>query len=204
MDDRVTMRWPWLALVAACSCILGILAGVLTFPQARALLPGGSATAAVGGPFRLIDQTGRIVTDRDFRGRPMLVMFGFINDPDQTPAGLQTVASALDALGTRADRLTVLFVTLDPTRDTPQELAAHLARYHARITGLSGTAEDIAAVARSYRLPVVRHISDTPPNAPVINFDSLIFLMNSQGLYVSHMDLSETHATLIHKLKQVL
>jgi protein SCO1/2 len=117
--------------------------------------PGGIQLAqgvALGGPFTLVDHTGRAVTERDFAGRPMLLYFGFTYCPDVCPTELGTIAAALDALGPLGERVTPVFVTIDPERDTPAAMADYVSRFHPRMVGLTGSAEQIAQAARAYRV----------------------------------------------------
>ena len=107
---------------------------------------------ALGGPFTLVDQAGRTVTERDFAGRPMLVYFGFTYCPDVCPTELGTIASALDAMGPAGERVTPVFVTIDPERDTPAAMADYVSRFHPRMVGLTGSPEQIAQAARAYRV----------------------------------------------------
>ena len=140
---------------------VGLLAGavaalVLVVGPQLGTMPGLAPTttgkALVGGPFSLEDASGKRVTEKDFAGRPMLVYFGFTHCPDVCPAGLQVIAAALDKLGPKADGLTPIFITLDPERDTPQVIGEYVKSFNPRIVGLSGSPEDIAAVAKAYRV----------------------------------------------------
>ncbi|MGE0723893.1 MAG: SCO family protein [Alphaproteobacteria bacterium] len=130
-----------------------VLAGALT---AMYLQGGGRiagiGTASVGGPFTLTDQDGRRVTPESYPGRYLLVFFGFTHCPDVCPLALGEVSVALDALGKDAQRLQPLFITVDPARDTPAALKDYVMAFDDRIAGLTGTAEEIAAVARAYRV----------------------------------------------------
>jgi protein SCO1/2 len=106
----------------------------------------------LGGPFSLVDHTGRAVTERDFAGRALLVYFGFTYCPDVCPTELGTIAAAIDAMGPAGERVTPVLVTIDPERDTPAALADYVARFHPRMVGLTGSAEQIAQAARAYRV----------------------------------------------------
>ena len=112
-------------------------------------LPAG---LALGGPFALVDETGKAVTEQDFAGRWMLVYFGFTYCPDVCPTELGTMAAAVDALGPAGEQVVPVFITIDPARDTPAALADYVARFHPRMRGLTGTPEQIAEVARRYRV----------------------------------------------------
>jgi cytochrome oxidase Cu insertion factor (SCO1/SenC/PrrC family) len=209
MAGDVEIRWRWLAAISVCALALGVLVGLLVFPNVRQQLIAGAGqmgndTARIGGPFELVTHAGQRVSDRDFRGRPMLVTFGHSSDPDLTPARLQTLAAVLDRLGAKADRLAVVFITVDPVRDTPKVLADYLARFHPRLLGLTGTPDKIAAVAKAYKVVgtnsgnIATHGDKVPVYAP------LIFLMNPKGNYVSHMGNDANIEAIIHVLGQLL
>ncbi len=106
----------------------------------------------LGGPFTLIDQSGRTISERDFSGRALLLYFGYSYCPDVCPTELGTIAAALDAMGPAAERVTPVFITIDPERDTPAALADYVSRFHPRMIGLTGTPEQIAQAARAYRV----------------------------------------------------
>lgn len=107
---------------------------------------------SLGGPFSLVDHTGRAVTERDFAGRPLLVYFGFTYCPDVCPTELGTIAAALDAMGPAGERVTPVFVSIDPERDTPAAMADYVSRFHPRMVGLTGSSEQVAQAARAYRV----------------------------------------------------
>jgi protein SCO1/2 len=106
----------------------------------------------LGGPFSLTDQNGRAVTEADFAGRFLLIYFGYTYCPDVCPTELGTVAAALDVLEGQGERVTPVFITVDPERDTPAALADYVSRFHPRMVGLTGTAQQVAAAARAYRV----------------------------------------------------
>ena len=117
-----------------------MLAAFALFPAARErLLPSinvrSMGQALVGGPFTLTDHTGKRVTDRDFRGKFLLVFFGFTNCPDVCPTALQVMAAALDKLGPKAERIVPVLDQVDPERDTPAQLASYVASFHPRLVG---------------------------------------------------------------------
>lgn len=112
-------------------------------------LPPG---VTLGGPFSLTDHTGRAVTERDFEGRWLLVYFGFTYCPDVCPTELGIIAAALDALGPAGEEVTPILITIDPERDTPAQLAEYVTAFHPRMLGLTGTAQQVADVARRYRV----------------------------------------------------
>ena len=136
--------------------------------------------ASIGGPLNLIDHNGRPVTDAAYRGRWMLVFFGYTNCPEDCPLTLQKMASALDALGPLADRIAPLFITVDPVQDTPEKLAGYLANFGSRIIGLTGSSEQIAAAARAYRV-YYSPVDHEQSGVDLLDHSTFLYLMNPSG-----------------------
>ena len=145
--------------------------------DAGVALPAG---LALGGPFALTDQTGRRVTDADFRGRWLLVYFGYTTCPDVCPTELQTIARALDALGPKGEAVTPVFVTIDPDRDTPSVLAAYIAQFSDRMVGLTGSAQEIARIAREYRVYYAKAPARNNETY-LVDHSSFVYLMDPDG-----------------------
>lgn len=137
---------------------------------------------AVGGPFHLTDHTGQPVTEATYRGRLMLVYFGYTFCPDVCPTELQTIASALDLLGPDASRITPVFITVDPERDTVSVLKDYVALFDKRLVGLTGTPAEIAAVTKAYR---VYYAKSTPKDSSTYLMDhsSFFYLMGPDGTF---------------------
>ncbi len=150
--------------------LFGTLTGALQAPGA----------VSVGGPFRLTDHTGTAVTEASFRGRFMLVYFGYTFCPDVCPTELQTVATALDQLGPDAAKIVPLFITVDPERDTVTALSEYVTLFDKRLIGLTGTPEQISAVTRAYR---VYYAKATPKDSSTYLMDhsSFLYLMGPDG-----------------------
>jgi cytochrome oxidase Cu insertion factor (SCO1/SenC/PrrC family) len=150
--------------------------------SAPADVPGqiriGSDTA-IGGPFALTDQNGRRITDKDFAGRFMLIYFGYTFCPDVCPTELNTMALALDKLGTRV-RVVPVFITIDPARDTPDALKTYLASFGPDFVGLTGSDADIAAAAKGYRV-YYKKAEGTDDNTYLMDHTSLLYLMGPDG-----------------------
>lgn len=185
-----------LALFILAGFAVGGTAAVLLFPAARqTLLSAGNVRAVgqalIGGPFTLTDHTGRRVTDRDFRGRYMLVFFGFTFCPDVCPSGLQVMAAALDKLGPKAEKITPLFITVDPERDTPEQLATYVKSFHPRLIGLTGTPAEIEAVIKAYRVYAKKAVDPKSTAGYTFDHSTFIYLMDTEGHYHTHF----THAT---------
>jgi len=190
------MRSLRLALYIFAGFWFGGLAAFTLFPAARErLLPSinvrSVGQALVGGPFTLTDHTGKRVTDQDFRGKLLLVFFGFTNCPDVCPTALQVMAAALDKLGPNAARITPVLISVDPAHDTPAVLATYVASFHPRLVGLTGSQAEIDAVAKAYRV-YIKKVPDPKSTAGyTIDHSSIIYVIGPDGAYRSHF----THAT---------
>jgi cytochrome oxidase Cu insertion factor (SCO1/SenC/PrrC family) len=176
-------RAPGEGLAEAFAGRLGALFGAQTgVPSAGGgggvqLAPG----ASLGGPFSLVDETGQAVTERSFAGRWMLVYFGFTYCPDVCPTELGTIAAALDALGPdAAERVVPVFISVDPQRDTPDAMADYVSRFHPRMRGLTGTPEQIADVARRYRVYYAR-ARGAGTTDYLVDHSSFIYLVGPDG-----------------------
>lgn len=121
------------------------------FAQCRGTSISGGA-GAIGGPFELVDHTGRVVTDADFADRPVLLYFGFTFCPDVCPLDTARNAEAVDILAARGIDVTPVFVSVDHVRDTPEALAEFVRFMHPDMIGLTGTEDQIRAAARAYRV----------------------------------------------------
>jgi protein SCO1/2 len=145
----------------------------------------------IGGPFTLEDGNGHQVTDRDFRGRYLLVYFGYTFCPDVCPTTLNEVATALDALGKKADHVKAVFITVDPKRDTPAVVRDYAASFSPRIEGLTGTPEQIEAVAREYRV----YFAPQPATGGAgytVDHSSILYLMDPDGRFVVPLRTDQT------------
>ena len=143
-----------------------------------------AAPPLVGGPFALIDQQGRRVTEASYRGRALAVFFGFTHCPDVCPTALVRMAELLEALGPEADRLQPLFISVDPRRDTPALLKDYVGHFSPRIAGLTGSAEEIAAVARAYRVYYrIQGDPDANPNY-LVDHSAFVYVMDARGRFV--------------------
>ena len=173
-----------LTILALVGLAVGALTALAVLPQARErLFPSPavkiSGGALIGGPFALTDHNGRRVTDADFRGRIMLVVFGATSSPDVVPAALQVLSAALDRLGPQAARFAPILITVDPESDTPDRLKAYVARFHPRLVGLTGTPAEIAQVLAAYRIRGTQAaVEPERASAP-----SLIYVMDADGSF---------------------
>ncbi len=139
----------------------------------------------VGGPFTLTDQAGRQRSDREFRGKLMVVYFGYTFCPDVCPADLMAITQALDTLGPAAEGIQPLFITVDPERDT-KGLADYVAAFHRSLVGLTGSPEEIRKVANSYRAFYAK-VPDERNGDYSIDHAGVIYLMGRNGEYLGFM-----------------
>jgi protein SCO1/2 len=136
----------------------------------------------IGGPFTLIDQNGARRTDADFRGKFMLVYFGFTYCPDVCPTDLQQMGLAVDRLGLAGDAVQPIFITVDPERDTPGHLKDYVAMFHSRFVGLTGDAAAIHEAARAYRAYYAK--VELPKSDYTVDHSAFIYLLGRKGEYI--------------------
>jgi cytochrome oxidase Cu insertion factor (SCO1/SenC/PrrC family) len=156
----------------------------------------------IGGPFALIDQDGRRRTDADFRGKVLLIYFGFSYCPDVCPADLQEIGLAVDRLGPAGDAVQPIFITLDPARDTPEHLNEYVAMFHARFVGLTGDAAAIDAAARAYRVYYARVALEKSDYT--VDHSAFIYLMGRQGEYLGFFPPGTPADILVGTLKALV
>jgi cytochrome oxidase Cu insertion factor (SCO1/SenC/PrrC family) len=185
MNTRLLLR---LAVIAVAS--FGATAGILAFWPAseRAPVTTGPVTTGqplVGGPFTLTDTEGKRRTDAEFRGKHMLVFFGFTNCPDFCPTALMTITQTLEKLGPKADKIVPFFITVDPERDTPAQLRNYAQNFDKRIVMLTGSAEDVAAAARAYRVFYAKRPLEKAGEY-TMDHSVYIYLMGPDGKFITH------------------
>jgi cytochrome oxidase Cu insertion factor (SCO1/SenC/PrrC family) len=186
MARRSSVSLAWLGL--ACALFSApIAANEAIEPSATELIEGLlSGRAPVGGPFELTDQTGHRRTDADFRGRLVVLYFGYTTCPDVCPTELQSISLALDQLGTAADTVQPLFVTVDPERDTPARLADYVSSFHPRLIGLTGSPAEIRKTAIAYRTFFAKN-GATRPGDYSVDHSGFIYLVGKDGRYLGFL-----------------
>jgi len=183
----------------------GLLVAVLLLGAGGFLwLTGSTGGPAIGGPFTLENGTGKLVTDRDFRGKFMLVYFGYTYCPDVCPTTLNAVAAALDKLGPKAKDLTPVFITVDPQRDTPQVIRQYAAAFSPAIVGLTGTPGEIANVAREYRVYYAKHVTGPGPNDYSMDHSSILYFMGRDGHFIAPVRADESPAEMAAELEKLM
>src|ERR1700719_1429767 len=186
MACRLSVPRIWLAL----ACILfstPLAANDAAEPSATELIEGLlSGRVPVGGPFELTDQTGHRRTDADFRGKLVVLYFGYTYCPDVCPTELQSISLALDKLGAAAEAAQPLFITVDPERDTPARLADFVSSFHPRLIGLSGLLSGIRKTAVAYKTLLAKSSIVAPDNYSV-DHTGCIYLVGRDGQYLGFL-----------------
>ena len=179
-------------LVIMAAFLAGLVAflGVVLFMTERSSDRG--VASAIGGPFALVDQNGKTITDADFKGKPFLVFFGYTHCPDVCPTTLFDVSEVLRALGNDVGKTAALFITVDPERDTPAVLKDYMASFDPHLLGATGSATQIAAVEKDYRV----YAKKVPTKDGDYSMDhtALVYLMNKQGDFVAPYNLKRKPA----------
>ena len=173
-----------LLLVIAMILGAGVVAWRLTARPSQ-----GPAVSDVGGPFHLVDQSGRPVDNHLLDGKWSAVFFGYTYCPDVCPTTLAKLGAVVADLGPAAGRFQVVFITVDPERDTPAALAAYLASptFPKGVHGLTGSPQQIAAVAKAYH---VYYQKVPQAGAYTMDHSAVTYLMDPKGRFVSPLDLS--------------
>jgi protein SCO1/2 len=191
-------------LVIAAAFLAGLVLcfGLVLIVSGRLSAPVAQQIAAIGGSFKLVDQNGQIVTDEDLKGRPFLVFFGFTHCPDVCPTTLFEVSEILRALGPDADRTRALFITVDPERDTPAVMKDYLSSFDPHLSGLTGNAAEIAAVAKAYRV----YFKKVPLEQGGYTMDhtAIVYLMDKDARFVSPFNLKRPTDAAVGDLRRYL
>ena len=198
-----------LALYIFTGFVVGGLIALAVLPEARGrLFPAATmktvGQALVGGPFTLTDHTGKRVTDQDFRGRFMVVFFGFTFCPDVCPTALQVMAAALDKIGPKAEQITPVLITVDPERDTPEQMAMYVKSFHPRLVGLTGSPEEIAAVAKAYRVYFKRVADPKSSGGYTMDHSAIIYVMGPDGAFRTHFTYTVDANVMAERLGKLL
>ena len=160
--------------------------------------PTTSGIAKIGGPFTLTDHTGVSRTELDYRGKYLLVYFGFTFCPDVCPTALQVMTVALTKIGEKANLIQPIFITIDPDRDTQSHLKNYISNFHPSFVGLTGKLEQIKQATKEYRVYFRKANPENDANSKdyLIDHSSIIFLMDKKGKYLTHF----SHKTLPSKM----
>ena len=168
------------------------------------VMPTGSGTALVGGPFTMVNQKGETVTDKTYLGKPMLLFFGFTFCPDVCPTELQVMAAALTEMGDKGADIQPIFVTIDPERDTPAVMASYVSNFGDSFVGLTGSAAQIDQMAQTYRVFYAKQENQADPKNYQMDHSSIIYLMGTDGKFLKHFSYSTDAKALADGIKKAL
>ncbi len=197
---------PWNKIALALAIVFTLLvAGLVGYAMNRSFNESsvvGSGEALVGGPFELTNQNGETVTDKDFRGQNLLIYFGFTFCPDVCPTELAKIAAAVDMLPSDAN-VTPVFITIDPERDGVEEVKAYVEAFDPEMVGLTGTPEQIEAVAKEYRVYYAKSTGSDNTDY-LMDHSSIIYFMGEDGKFIAHFTIGSTAENIAARVRQEL
>lgn len=188
-------------LVAFAALGLGIIAAaavLITGSPPQITATGGD----IGGAFSLIDQKGRAVSDASLKGKPSIVFFGFTHCPEVCPTTLAEMSTVLDLLGGDADNVNTVFVSVDPECDTREMLGEYLTAFDPRIIGLTGTIEEINAVAKAYRVYFKKVALEGGDYT--VDHTALVYLMDKEGKFVAPLPIAAGPEKAVDSIRKLL
>jgi protein SCO1/2 len=189
-----------------------VLAGVLVLAAGGLLAlayrdgPKGAAgtllASAIGGPFQLVDQNGKPFTDANLKGKWRLVFFGYTHCPDVCPTTLNELSLAIDRLGSKRDKVGIVLITVDPERDTPAVLKSYVESFDAPVTALSGTTDQVAQVAKEYRVYYAKH--PRSDGGYDMDHSAVIYVMDPRGRFTATFTPDTTAEDMAQRLEKLL
>jgi protein SCO1/2 len=192
---------------AATVTLLGLAASLLAAALAVVLLTGWPSgpfpnpSVAIGGPFALVDQNGVAISEKTFLGKPTAYFFGYTHCPEACPTTLMDMTDRLAALGADGDRFNVVFITIDPERDTPKTLKSYLESFDPRIVAATGTPDEIAKTIKEFRA-YVRRVGEGENYS--FDHSTAVYLMDAKGRLVTLIDYQEPRDSALSKLRRAL
>jgi protein SCO1/2 len=191
-------------LVATGAFVAGLIlcTAIILLVAGRNAVPDLPQVAAIGGPFSLTDQNGRTVTEQNLKGKPFLVFFGFTHCPDICPTTMFEISEIMKKLGPAGDRVGAVFITVDPERDTPAALKDYVSSFDPRIVALTGTPEEIAAVAKAYRA-IYRKVP-LKDGGYTMDHTAIVYLMGKDGRFITPFSLKRTAEASAAELRKYL
>lgn len=198
----VMTKLPPRALIVAAAFAASLAVGLLGLLWAFDGIRGATAPASIGGPFRLTDQSGASVTEKDLQGRPTLMFFGFTHCPDVCPTSLFEMSELLRAMGKDAGRVNVFFVSVDPERDTPDVMKNYLQSFDPHLKALTGDPDAVKQMTTAYRV----YSKKVPLKDGDYTMDhtALVYLMDKQGRFIAPFNIKRTPEEAAADLKRFL
>ncbi|MFC5356746.1 SCO family protein [Azospirillum himalayense] len=171
--------------IAAASAVGLVIAAGIAWWQVDNASSTVQSSVPIGGPFTLTDQDGKTVTDADYRGKYLLIYFGYTYCPDVCPTELGTMARAMDLLGVQAEKVQPMFISVDPERDTVAHLKDYVGLFHPNLVGLTGTPEQVKAAAKAYRVYYAKAPQEGgKPGDYLMDHSSFLYLMGPDGRFL--------------------
>jgi len=196
----MTVRKLVLMFAAATLVVVVAGAGLLWHWDARQVQTS-AGEALIGGPFTLTDQHGERVTEQDFAGRFMLVYFGYTFCPDICPTSLTVMTAALDRLPEeQAAQVVPILITVDPARDTVEQLANYAPLFHPRLVALTGSEEEVREAAKAYR--VYYHVHEAEDDDYTVDHSTFVYLMGPDGSYRTHFGIDASPEAMAEAIGQ--
>ena len=159
------------------------------------------AGPTIGGSFSLLNQDGKPVTTEDFHGKYMLVFFGYTFCPDVCPTALTNITDALGILGRQAEKITPVFITVDPVRDTVPQIKEYVKFFHPNLVALTGTEAEIRAVTKAYRVYFAKSKeNNNEPEDYLMDHSAVTYLMGTDGKFLAHFSHGLTPKVLAQRI----
>ena len=187
---------------ALLALVLGYLVAALTHPTPP--LNQAAPNFSLDGEFNLVDETGKLVTQESYTGKFKLVYFGFTFCPDVCPLQLEVVSRALDIAKISPDWLTTLFITLDPERDRPEDMAIYTDNFHKNIIGLTGSLDQIQQAAKAYKVYFQKVSDSETTGGYTVDHSSIVFLMGPDNNYRQHFTHRDSAEDIAEKITAII
>lgn len=169
------------------------------------MVQAGKGGVQIGGPFTLTDHNGKTVTEQDFKDKPSLLFFGYTFCPDVCPTTLAEMTLWVEDLGDDAKKLNYIFVSVDPGRDTPESMKEYVSVFFDGLTGLTGTREQIDAVAKAFRVYAKRaEDEDGDTETYVLDHTASVYLMKKNNVFTGTISYGEEHESAVGKIRKLL
>ncbi|SON56966.1 BsSco [Hartmannibacter diazotrophicus] len=181
--------------------LVAIMTAVLAYAVIGTRAPDQKTGVAIGGPFTLEGAGGKPVTDKDLAGKPFAIFFGYTHCPDVCPTTLAEMDAARDELGDLATGFTVVFVSVDYERDTPDSLQSYVGSFKYPVIGLTGTKEQIEAIGKEYRVYYEKIPGEDGDYT--MNHTASVYLMDGKGRFKGTVNYNEDHDNVVAKLKRL-
>jgi protein SCO1/2 len=196
---------PFVLIATAFAGVLVLVAGVLiglAFRDQAKGVAGNPLAGAFGGKFSLVDQNGKPFTEANLQGKWNLVFFGYTHCPDVCPTALNDLSLALDQLGPKEKDVGIVFISVDPERDTPDVLKSYVESFGGPIEALTGTPDQVAQAAKDYRVYYAKH--PLPGGGYDMDHSALIYIMDPQGHFTATFTPDDTSDKMVERLKKLV